>query len=220
MKLYSNEIVFRGHPDKVCDQISDAILDECLKQDKNSRCGIEVMGGKGKIFITGEVTTNAIINVENITKVYTERELFKKASFYVQEKEKIGHEAVEKILSGLLKGEEIKAKDLKLTGYSNKTIENTFKDLQSQVDNALSDINLTQEAVSDKSIVVTPLTLDETNGANFKAENSKIGDLKIDNYSQGNKSEKITNTDTINSAFGKLQSQIDNVENNIGTDKL
>ena len=68
MKLYSNEIVFRGHPDKVCDQISDAILDECLRQDKYSRCGIEVMGGKGKIFITGEVTTKAKINVEKITK--------------------------------------------------------------------------------------------------------------------------------------------------------
>ena len=68
MKLYSNEIVFRGHPDKVCDQISDAILDECLRQDKNSRCGIEVVGGKGKIFITGEITSNAIINVEKITK--------------------------------------------------------------------------------------------------------------------------------------------------------
>ena len=69
MKLYSNEIVFRGHPDKVSDQISDAILDECLKQDKNSRCGIEVVGGKGKIFITGEVTTNAIIDVEKIAKI-------------------------------------------------------------------------------------------------------------------------------------------------------
>lgn len=68
MKLYSNEIVFRGHPDKVCDQISDAILDECLKQDKNSRCGIEVVGGKGKIFITGEVTSSANINVEKIAK--------------------------------------------------------------------------------------------------------------------------------------------------------
>ena len=68
MKLYSNEIVFRGHPDKVCDQISDAILDECLKQDKYSRCGIEVMGGKGKIFITGEVTTNAKLDVSSITK--------------------------------------------------------------------------------------------------------------------------------------------------------
>lgn len=68
MKLYSNEIVFRGHPDKVCDQISDAILDECLKQDENSRCGIEVAGGKGIIFITGEVTTKAKFNVEKITK--------------------------------------------------------------------------------------------------------------------------------------------------------
>ena len=68
MKLYSNEIVFRGHPDKVCDQISDAILDECLKQDKYSRCGIEVMGGKGKIFITGEVTTKANLDVSSIAK--------------------------------------------------------------------------------------------------------------------------------------------------------
>ena len=68
MRLYSNEIVFRGHPDKVCDQISDAILDECMKQDPNSRCGIEVMGGKGKIFITGEITTKAKIDVQAITK--------------------------------------------------------------------------------------------------------------------------------------------------------
>lgn len=68
MKLYSNEIVFRGHPDKVCDQISDAILDACLEQDKYSRCGIEVVGGKGKIFVTGEVTTNAKIDVEALAK--------------------------------------------------------------------------------------------------------------------------------------------------------
>ena len=68
MKLYSNEIVFRGHPDKVCDQISDAILDSCLKQDKLTRAGIEVMGGKGKIFITGEVTTTATIDVSRIAK--------------------------------------------------------------------------------------------------------------------------------------------------------
>ena len=68
MKLYSNEIVFRGHPDKVCYQISDAILDECLKQDKNSRCAVEVMGGKGKIFITGEVTTLAKIDTKKVVK--------------------------------------------------------------------------------------------------------------------------------------------------------
>ena len=68
MKLYSNEIVFRGHPDKVCDQISDALLDAYLKKDKHSRCGIEVMGGKGKIFITGEVTSQTSIDVEDIVK--------------------------------------------------------------------------------------------------------------------------------------------------------
>ena len=68
MKLYSNEIVFRGHPDKVCDQISDALLDAYLEKDKNARCGIEVMGGKGKIFITGEVTSSAEVDVQNVVK--------------------------------------------------------------------------------------------------------------------------------------------------------
>lgn len=68
MKLYTNETVFRGHPDKVCDQISDALLDAFLQDDKHSRCGIEVMGGKGKIFITGEVTSNSEVGVEKIVK--------------------------------------------------------------------------------------------------------------------------------------------------------
>ena len=68
MRLYSNEIVFRGHPDKVCDQISDALLDAYLKQDENARCGIEVMGGKGKIFVTGEVTSVAKVDVECVVR--------------------------------------------------------------------------------------------------------------------------------------------------------
>ena len=68
MKLFSNEIVFRGHPDKVCDQISAAILDECLRQDPDSRCGIETVGGKGKIFITGEVTSKAVFSVEEVAR--------------------------------------------------------------------------------------------------------------------------------------------------------
>lgn len=67
MKLYSNEIVFRGHPDKVCDQISNAILDECIRQDRLSRCGIEVVGGKGQVFVTSEITTAAKLNVSDIT---------------------------------------------------------------------------------------------------------------------------------------------------------
>ena len=51
------EFVSPGHPDKMCDRISDAILDLCLEQDPNSRCAVETTGGHGKVFITGEVTT-------------------------------------------------------------------------------------------------------------------------------------------------------------------
>ena len=68
MKLYSNEIVFRGHPDKVCDQISDALLDAHLEQDPNSRCAIEVMGGGKNIFISGEVTSKAVVDIEGVIK--------------------------------------------------------------------------------------------------------------------------------------------------------
>ena len=53
---------------KVCDQISAAILDECLRQDTDSRCGIETVGGKGKIFITGEVTSKAVFSVEEVAR--------------------------------------------------------------------------------------------------------------------------------------------------------
>ena len=66
MKIYSNEIVFRGHPDKVCDQISDALLDAYLADDKYSRCGIEVMGGKGRIFVTGEVTSSSNVDISKV----------------------------------------------------------------------------------------------------------------------------------------------------------
>ncbi len=68
MRLFSNEIVFRGHPDKVCDQISDALVDELIKGDKKSRCAIETMGGKGKIFITGEVTSKSRVDIPKVVK--------------------------------------------------------------------------------------------------------------------------------------------------------
>lgn len=68
IKYYSNEIVFRGHPDKVCDQISDALLDAYLQEDGNSRCAIEVVGGKGVIMVTGEVTSKAKVNLKDVVK--------------------------------------------------------------------------------------------------------------------------------------------------------
>lgn len=68
MRLFSNEIVFRGHPDKVCDQISDALVDEFIKGDKKSRCAIETVGGKGKIFITGEVTSKSNVDIPKVVR--------------------------------------------------------------------------------------------------------------------------------------------------------
>lgn len=56
------------HPDKICDRISDAILDACLEQDPDSRVAIETMGGHGIISITGELTTKAYINAREIAQ--------------------------------------------------------------------------------------------------------------------------------------------------------
>jgi S-adenosylmethionine synthetase len=65
------EVVTPMHPDKICDRISDAILDECLKQDPNTRAAIETMGGHGIITVTGELTTEAFVDIpEVVKKVY------------------------------------------------------------------------------------------------------------------------------------------------------
>jgi len=67
-KNYTVESVTNGHPDKICDQISDAILDECLRVDPHSRVAIESFGGHGKLFIGGEITTKVNINFKKIAK--------------------------------------------------------------------------------------------------------------------------------------------------------
>lgn len=65
---YTVESVTSGHPDKVCDQISDAILDACLAEDPRSRVAVEVFGGHGKLVIGGEVTSNAKVDYEKIAR--------------------------------------------------------------------------------------------------------------------------------------------------------
>ena len=65
---YTVESVTSGHPDKVCDQISDAILDACLAQDPKSRVAVENFGGHGKLVIGGEVTTLAKVDYEKIAR--------------------------------------------------------------------------------------------------------------------------------------------------------
>ena len=68
LTTYTTESVTRGHPDKVCDQISDAILDACLEQDPQSRTGIEVLGSHGTLMIGGEVKTKAKVDYEKIAR--------------------------------------------------------------------------------------------------------------------------------------------------------
>ena len=62
------EVVTPSHPDKICDRISDAILDACLQEDSNTRAAIETMGGHGIITVTGELTTSAYVDIPSIVK--------------------------------------------------------------------------------------------------------------------------------------------------------
>lgn len=72
-KTYTVESVTSGHPDKICDQVSDAILDECLRQDPKSRVAMESFGSHGLFVIGGELTTTANIDAEKIArKVYSQ----------------------------------------------------------------------------------------------------------------------------------------------------
>ena len=67
-KVFTSEAVSEGHPDKVCDQISDAILTECLKKDKNAHVACEVMIGERKVVIGGEITMKGKVDYINIAK--------------------------------------------------------------------------------------------------------------------------------------------------------
>lgn len=73
LTTYSTESVTNGHPDKVCDQISDAILDACLTEDPTSRVAVESFGSHGTLMIGGEVTTKANVDYAEVAKrVYEE----------------------------------------------------------------------------------------------------------------------------------------------------
>ena len=66
MRLFSTEQISRYHPDKYADQISDAILTECLKQDKMSHCGIETMVKDNTVVLGGEITSSAVVDYDAI----------------------------------------------------------------------------------------------------------------------------------------------------------
>ena len=67
-RLFTSESVTEGHPDKLCDYISDSILDSFLEKDENSRVACETVAGKGEIFITGEITSKAEADIEKVVR--------------------------------------------------------------------------------------------------------------------------------------------------------
>jgi S-adenosylmethionine synthetase len=66
--LFTSESVTEGHPDKLCDQVSDAVLDACLEQDPNSRVACETATKTGFVMVLGEITTNAFVNFDDLVR--------------------------------------------------------------------------------------------------------------------------------------------------------
>ena len=67
-KLFTSESVTEGHPDKLCDYISDSVLDAFLELDPESRVACECVAGKGEIYVTGEITSSANIDIEELAR--------------------------------------------------------------------------------------------------------------------------------------------------------
>lgn len=67
-KLFTSESVTEGHPDKICDQISDAILDSILENDKNARVACETLTTTGAVIVAGEISTNTYVDIPSIVR--------------------------------------------------------------------------------------------------------------------------------------------------------
>ena len=68
--LFTSESVTEGHPDKLCDQVSDAVLDACLEQDPLSRVACESATKTGFVMLLGEITTTAQLNYDQIVRAW------------------------------------------------------------------------------------------------------------------------------------------------------
>ena len=67
-KLFTSESVTEGHPDKLCDYISDSVLDAYFEQDPNSRVACETVAGKNQILVTGEITSKGKVDIEKVVR--------------------------------------------------------------------------------------------------------------------------------------------------------
>jgi len=66
--LFTSESVSEGHPDKLCDQVSDAILDACLRADPNSKVACETASKTGMVMVFGEITTSTVLDYQKIVR--------------------------------------------------------------------------------------------------------------------------------------------------------
>lgn len=68
LRLFTSESVTEGHPDKICDQISDAILDGIIAQDSTANVAVETMVTTGQVHVAGEVTTSSYVEIPSIVR--------------------------------------------------------------------------------------------------------------------------------------------------------
>ncbi|MCS0644586.1 S-adenosylmethionine synthetase N-terminal domain-containing protein, partial [Curtobacterium flaccumfaciens] len=68
LRLFTSESVTEGHPDKICDQISDSILDALLAVDPNARVAVETMVTTGLVHVAGEVTTSGYVEIPKLVR--------------------------------------------------------------------------------------------------------------------------------------------------------
>lgn len=79
--LFTSESVSEGHPDKICDQISDAVLDACLAEDKNSRVACETFTTTGMVLVGGEITTETYVNLQQVARGVVKRIGYDRAEY-------------------------------------------------------------------------------------------------------------------------------------------
>ena len=79
--LFTSESVSEGHPDKLCDQVSDAVLDACLKDDPESRVACETFTTTGMVLVGGEITTSTYVDIQEIARGVAKKIGYDKAEY-------------------------------------------------------------------------------------------------------------------------------------------
>ncbi|MCK5200535.1 MAG: methionine adenosyltransferase, partial [Spirochaetales bacterium] len=78
---FTSESVSEGHPDKLCDQISDAVLDKCLEGDPESRVACETYAATGMVLVGGEITTHSFVDIQQVVRDLVKKIGYTKADY-------------------------------------------------------------------------------------------------------------------------------------------